>query len=86
MPIPPDELCRLLVREGIVTRPDLDADEPLISSGLITSLDVVRIIGLLEETWHVAIVDDDLRPDNFDSCRRMSAMLARYVDATGPTT
>lgn len=86
MPISADEVCRLLIREGIAARPDLDADEPLISSGLIASLDVVRIISLLEGTWHVAIADDDLRADNFESCRRISAMLVRYVDATGMTT
>jgi acyl carrier protein len=75
------ELRELLVSEGIISQPDLSLDEPLISSGLVASLDVVRIISRLEETYDIAIADDDLRPENFETCNQMSVMLRRYLHA-----
>lgn len=41
--------------------------EPLISSGLIDSLSVLRLIGRLEARLSVSIPPDNLQPDDFET-------------------
>ena len=41
--------------------------EPLVSAGLIDSLNVVKLIVKLEEKLHVSIPAQNLQPDDFDS-------------------
>ena len=60
---------RIGVREvvtEIVGRPVSDA-EPIVSSGLIDSLSVLRLIAGLEQRLQIAIRPDNLQPDDFDS-------------------
>jgi methoxymalonate biosynthesis acyl carrier protein len=42
-------------------------DEPLISSGLIDSLSILKLIAHLEQRLHVSIPPANLQPDDFDN-------------------
>lgn len=42
-------------------------DEPLVSSGLIDSLSVLRLIGSLETKLAIKIPTENLQPEDFDS-------------------
>jgi acyl carrier protein len=42
-------------------------DEPLISSGRIDSLSVVKLIMLLEEKLHISLPPVNLQPDDFEN-------------------
>jgi acyl carrier protein len=60
---------RALVREAIeqhLGRPVND-DELLISSGVIDSLSIIRLIGALEKKLQMKIPTDRVQPDDFDS-------------------
>jgi acyl carrier protein len=60
---------RAAAREAIVemTGAAVSDDEPLISSGRIDSLSVVKLILLLERKLHVSLPSGSLQPDDFDT-------------------
>jgi acyl carrier protein len=63
------QVTRELVREAmaeIVGRKVRD-DEAVISSGLIDSLAVLKLISKMEQKLSVRIPPDNLQPDDFDS-------------------
>jgi acyl carrier protein len=58
--------------------PDLLADDvPLIDSHTLDSLDMLRLVSLIEEKLGVQIRDEDLVTDNFGSIEKIAA----FVDA-----
>jgi acyl carrier protein len=66
--IPDNEAIRAAAREcaaKVVRRPIKD-DERLVSSGLIDSLSVLRLISLMEKKLGILIPPDTLQPEDFD--------------------
>jgi len=57
----------------------IDADTPLVSSGLVDSAALVRLAALLERETGLLIPDADLSTDHFDSIALILAYLARRV-------
>jgi acyl carrier protein len=47
-------------------------DEPLLKNGLIDSLGILEIVTFLEKEFDVAISDDELLPENFESLSSLS--------------
>jgi acyl carrier protein len=47
--------------------PAVSDSEPLISSGLIDSLSILKLISSLEKKLGIAIPTDNLQPDDFES-------------------
>jgi acyl carrier protein len=60
---------RALVREAIEQHLGrrVNDDERLISSGVIDSLSIIRLIGALEEKLQMKIPTERVQPDDFDS-------------------
>ena len=52
-------------------------DEPLVSTGLIDSLAMLRLIGFLEEEFNLTIGDGEVTPDNFETMRQLLQFLER---------
>jgi acyl carrier protein len=53
---------------------DLDDDEPLIDSGIVDSLGVLRIMGFLDEEFGVDLSSGEVRLENFKDIRTICAM------------
>lgn len=53
-----------------------DDGDSLIDSGIVDSTGVMEIVAFLEETYGIAIADDELVADNLDSIER----LRKFVD------
>ncbi|RME11348.1 MAG: acyl carrier protein [Ardenticatenia bacterium] len=51
-------------------------DESLISSGILDSLALLRLITFLEERFGIAIEDHEVMQDNFETIARMEAFVA----------
>lgn len=51
-------------------------DTPLLETGLLDSINLVRLLQFLEERFAIKISDEDLGPDLFES----PATLAAYVE------
>jgi len=71
-----DKIERFIVDEiSAGSRTDIDLDEPLIASGILDSLALLRLITFIEQEFGLAIGDGDVGPENFDTVRRIAAFL-----------
>lgn len=52
-------------------RKSIEFDEPLISSGVIDSLAMLRLISFLEQELAVKIGDGEVVPENFETLRKI---------------
>lgn len=53
----------------------IDEDEPLISSGLIDSFNLVDLALFVEDTYGVHIDDTELNADTFDTLKQLIALI-----------
>lgn len=53
----------------------ISADEPLLSSGLIDSFNLMDLALYIEDTFGVRIEDTELNPDTFDNLQQLSALI-----------
>jgi acyl carrier protein len=59
----------------------LRSDASLLEAGVIDSTGVLELIGFLEETFGIAVPDEDLLPENFDSISNILDYLDRRLAA-----
>ena len=57
-------------------RTTVTVDEPLFS-GLLDSLDTLRLVVFLEEQFQIQVADGEMSPENFESIRRLSEYVKR---------
>jgi acyl carrier protein len=53
----------------------IDPDASLISSGIVDSLALLRLISFLEERFGVTVEDDEVVPDNFETLNVIKALI-----------
>ncbi len=58
-------------------RKAITLDDPLVSSGVLDSLWMLRLIGFIEETMGVTIDDGDVTPENFETIRKILTFIER---------
>ena len=54
---------------------ELDAAEPLISTGVLDSFNLVDVALMVEDTWGVRIEDFELNADTFDTLEELAALI-----------
>ena len=59
---------------------DLDACETLIDDGVLSSLDIIQLIGALNDEFDISIPATEIVPANFNSVAAMAAMVERLAD------
>ena len=64
----------------IVEDVDFDTCTTLIDDGLLSSLDVIQLIGALNDEFDVSIPATEIIPDNFNSVDAICAMVKRLED------
>lgn len=59
--------------------PDVDFahETALIDDGILTSLDIVMIVGELNDAYDISITVDELEPENFNSAEAILALVER---------
>ncbi|MFZ0544604.1 MAG: acyl carrier protein [Candidatus Promineifilaceae bacterium] len=55
---------------------EVTADTSLISSGILDSLSLIRLINFVEEKFNLVIEDDEVIPDNFETINALDAMIS----------
>lgn len=50
-------------------------DASLITAGVIDSVQLVRVVSFLEETFGVTVADEEFVPDNFESIDKMELLV-----------
>ena len=61
---------------------NLADDTPLIESGIVDSTGVLEVVAFLEETFDIAIPDEDMLPANLDTIGRMASYVTRMKSKT----
>lgn len=66
-----------LIAAKILKQPNrkIKPDEPIISSGLIDSFNLVDVALLVEDTWGVRIDDSELNADTFDTLVQLAELI-----------
>lgn len=81
------EEIRAFVSSTFYPPDDLGEDTSLLDTGTIDSTGVLELIAFLEERYGLEVGDRDVRPENFDSLRRIDAYVTRKLSgATRPDT
>jgi acyl carrier protein len=57
---------------------ELDADTPLISSGIVDSFSMVSLKRFLEKQYDVSLPDEEASAEAFDSVRSIIALVKRH--------
>ena len=59
---------------------DFDTCETLIDDGILSSLDIIQLIGALNDEFDISIPATEIIPENFNSVDAMAAMVARLSE------
>ena len=59
---------------------DFENETTLIDEGLLSSLDIIQLIGALSDAFDISIPASDIIPANFNSVDAMVAMVERLTD------
>lgn len=79
------EIERFILDELLMgSRPNLDPEEPLFSSGIVDSLGTLRLITFLEERFAVKVGDGEVVDENFKSVSRIRDFVERRLAETPP--
>ncbi len=60
---------------------DLSSDEPLLGSGIVDSLGIMRLVSYIEEEFGVVVPEEELVPDHFQTVSRLAAFVERLQAA-----
>lgn len=55
---------------------ELGAEDSLLSSGLLDSLAIVKLLSFVEEEFNVEISDADFDPENFETLNSITKLIA----------
>ena len=64
----------------IVEDVDFDTCTPLIDDGILSSLDIIQLIGALNDEFDLSIPATEIVPENFNSVDAMVAMVSRLSE------
>ncbi len=59
---------------------DFEGQERLIDDGILDSLNIVMLVGELNEAFDISIGAEDLVPENFNSLQAIHALVQRLAD------
>lgn len=70
----------LEILADIIDEDDLDTCTTLIDDGVLSSLDIIQLIGALNDEFDISIPATEIVPVNFNSVDAMAAMVERLAD------
>ena len=70
----------LEILADIIDEDDLDTCTTLIDDGVLSSLDIIQLIGALNDEFDISITATEIIPQNFNSVDAMAAMVARLSE------
>ena len=59
---------------------DFEGQKHLIDDGILDSLNIVMLVGELNEAFDISIGAEDLMPENFNSVEAIYALVQRLAD------
>jgi acyl carrier protein len=73
-----ENLEKVLLTEIAVDlgKKSLDPNEDLLEQGIIDSLGIMKLVLFMEETYGIAVVDEEIVPENFQTVN----MMVKFVE------
>lgn len=72
------ELRQFILKQFPLARKQgIGNSDALLENGMLDSLGVLEVVRFIEEAFSIAISDDDLVADNFQTIDRMAAFISR---------
>ncbi len=65
---------------------DIESDFDLLENGVVDSLGLLTLIGWVEDNFDLAVSDEDLSPEKFDSITAITSYVDRQQKAKPATT
>jgi acyl carrier protein len=82
----PERIIADFIQENFVfDGTTVDRDASFLDSGLIDSTGILEIVLFVEETFGIAVEDDEVLPEHFDSVRRLAAYVHRKLAEAQPS-
>jgi len=76
--VSPKQAIRAFIQETFLVD-DFPDDASFLRTGIIDSMGMARLVAFLEESFRIAVADDELVLENLDSLDRVSAFVCRKV-------
>jgi methoxymalonate biosynthesis acyl carrier protein len=64
------------LRENVTGGRDVPEDEPIIETGVLTSLQTVELVMFLEDRFGIMVEDEELNEENFGSINAIAELVA----------
>ena len=63
--------------------PDVEvrADTPIIERGLLDSIEILNLVGFLEERFEISLPVEEFVPENFTNAQTIASLVTRLRDA-----
>lgn len=74
----PKETIRAFIAETFLVD-EFAEDASFLRTGIIDSMGMARLVAFLEESFHIAIAEDELVLENLDSLQRVAAFVGRKL-------
>lgn len=80
-----EKVWAYIVENFLYMRPNLqvDPDDSLLRKGVFDSLGVMEVIGFIEETFGIAVEQEEVTEANFGTLNTIAAYVASKLSATG---
>jgi acyl carrier protein len=75
------DLEKVLLTEIVVDtdKKSLEPDEDLLEKGIIDSLGIMKLVLFMEETFGIAVVDEEIVPENFQTVNMMVKFIEQKI-------
>ncbi len=67
----------------LARRAKLGSQDALLQNGIIDSLGVLDLVSFMEETFAIAVMDEELLPENFQTIERLTAFIVNKRNGSG---
>jgi acyl carrier protein len=76
-----EQIKKFLMQQFPATK-TVGHEESLLKNGLIDSLGILEVVAFLETEFGIAVSDEELSPENFQSIRNLSSFVQRKTNGT----
>jgi len=70
----------IVARFPLARKRGVKRDDQLLENGILDSLGVLELVTYLEETFEIAVADEDLMPENFQTIERLTAFVQEKAE------
>ena len=56
-------------------------EESLLEAGILDSVGVLQVVGFIEQQYGIAVTDDEMMPENFETLAAIAAFVERRLGA-----